>query len=142
MIAATGIEPGPARGTRIPAIQILPDRQLISAHAAQHARLIPLRSRPHGGRMIGQRVMTFAARKVFSAAFHPDRNHIPRRLVMRAARLRIQFHAKNLRPSHMKYHLMKRKPSMKNVSVDWWSVIIAAVATVLVLTGALPHIPW
>jgi hypothetical protein len=42
----------------------------------------------------------------------------------------------------MKYHLMKRKPRMKNVSVDWWSVIIAAVATVLVLTGALPHIPW
>ncbi len=42
----------------------------------------------------------------------------------------------------MKYHLMEEEMLMKNVSVDWWSVIIAFAATALVLTGALPHIPW
>lgn len=78
MIAATRIEPRAARRARIPAIQILPDRQLAPAHAAQHAHVIPLGSRPHSNRMVGQRIMALPARKVFSAAFHPDRNHIPR----------------------------------------------------------------
>jgi len=31
---------------------------------------------------------------------------------------------------------------MNKLSVDWWSVILAFVATALVLTGAMPHIPW
>jgi hypothetical protein len=28
------------------------------------------------------------------------------------------------------------------LSLDWWSVILALAATALVMSGALPHIPW
>ena len=31
---------------------------------------------------------------------------------------------------------------MKNLSVDWWSVILALATTVLIWAGVLPHIPW
>jgi hypothetical protein len=31
---------------------------------------------------------------------------------------------------------------MKKLSVDWWSVIVALAATLLVWSGVLPHIPW
>jgi hypothetical protein len=31
---------------------------------------------------------------------------------------------------------------MKNLSMDWWSVIVALAATLLVWLGAVPHIPW
>jgi hypothetical protein len=31
---------------------------------------------------------------------------------------------------------------LKNLSVDWWSVIIALAAAALVRSGAAPHIPW
>jgi hypothetical protein len=27
-------------------------------------------------------------------------------------------------------------------SLDWWSVILALAAMALVMSGALPHIPW
>lgn len=30
----------------------------------------------------------------------------------------------------------------KSVSLDWWTVITAAVITALVLGGLLPTIPW
>jgi len=28
------------------------------------------------------------------------------------------------------------------LSVDWWSVILALAATLLVWMGVIPHIPW
>jgi len=31
---------------------------------------------------------------------------------------------------------------MNKLSVDWWSVILALTATVLVWGGVAPHIPW
>jgi hypothetical protein len=31
---------------------------------------------------------------------------------------------------------------MKKISMDWWSVIVALAAALLVWSGALPHIPW
>jgi len=109
MIATTGIESGATPRAHVSTIQILPDCQLTAAHAAQHARPIPLRPRPHISRMIGQSIMALPACIVIPAALHPDRNHIPRRFVMRAARLCIQLNAKNPRPSHMKYHLMEEE---------------------------------
>ena len=119
MVAAAGVKSGATVWARVPAIQILPDRQLTPAHAAQRTRLIPLRLRPHFRGMAGQCIVAFPARVIFPAALHPDRNHIPWGFVMRAARLCIQFDAKNPRPSHMKYDLMEEEFLMKGVSVDW-----------------------
>jgi hypothetical protein len=28
------------------------------------------------------------------------------------------------------------------LSLDWWAVLLALLAAVLVKTGVLPHIPW
>lgn len=78
MIAATRIESGATRGTRVPAIEILPDGQLIPAHPAQHARPIPFPPWPYFRRMTGENIMALPACIVISAAFHPDRNHVPR----------------------------------------------------------------
>jgi hypothetical protein len=31
---------------------------------------------------------------------------------------------------------------MKRLSIDWWSVLLALLAAILVKLGVLPHIPW
>ena len=36
----------------------------------------------------------------------------------------------------------KRKVVKKKIGVDWWSVIIAIVALLLVKTGVVARIPW
>jgi hypothetical protein len=32
--------------------------------------------------------------------------------------------------------------SRQRLSLDWWSVITAVAAAVLIKSGILPHIPW
>lgn len=37
---------------------------------------------------------------------------------------------------------MASTPTPRKLSLDWWSVIAALVAALLIKTGAVPRIPW
>ena len=96
MLAAPRIEPRPASWTPRLAIQILPNRHLHPATAAQNCPLAPFHTRPNRDRMPRQRNVTILASPVDPATPHLDRNDIQRRPVMHAPRLRIK-----LDPAHL-----------------------------------------
>jgi hypothetical protein len=74
MQLATRIEPGAARRTNRPAIQVLTDAQLKPARAAQHRLLIEFSLKPNPGGMAGFQFVTVEAGIIRPAAveFHCD----------------------------------------------------------------------
>jgi hypothetical protein len=76
MQLATRIEPRSARRTSRLAIQVLKDRQLSAAYAAQNRLLIEFSLRPNPGRMTGFQFVTVEAGIIRPAAVEFDRNDI------------------------------------------------------------------
>ena len=37
---------------------------------------------------------------------------------------------------------MPTAPAPRNLSLDWWSVLVALSAALLVKSGLFPHVPW
>src|SRR3569832_2210064 len=98
MLAAAGIEPCAAMGTAVLAIKIIPRTHLVPAAAAQHGRLTPFRLRPDLGRVTGQRIMAGPAGVIDPAAFHFYRDHIQRRMPVRATCFGVEIDATNNGP--------------------------------------------
>ena len=91
VIPATRIKLHPAGWTCIPAFHVSPYAQLRPTAPTKHRQLIPLLALPNFDSMAGKRLMTILARIVEATTPHPDRNHIDRLVVMRAASLRVQI---------------------------------------------------
>ena len=101
MLAAAGIEWSATIRACVAACHVLLDGHLISTNAAEHCRLSPFGLRPDFNRMAGQSIITILAGEIHAAAFHLDGDNVELRLVMSAARLRIQSDSANLRARHL-----------------------------------------
>ncbi len=99
VILALRIELGPARAAAVVRIQILPDRHLRLAGAAQNCLLVPFCGRPDFNRMARQFVVTILAGVVLPATLHPDRDDVSRPVIVGATRLRIEIDAAYQCPS-------------------------------------------
>lgn len=99
VVAAARIEFGAASRTAIARRKIFPDRQLAATNAAQYGSRTPLIARPHSGFMPRERRVAFVAGVVLAAASHLDRDHIARRMPVRAAGRLIDVDATNPRAS-------------------------------------------
>lgn len=95
VLAAARVEGGGAARAAAVASQVLGSRQLVPASAAEHGGLVPLRLRPHLGRMALQGVVALAAGVVAAAAPHLQRDDVGRAAPVGAARLRIQGQAED-----------------------------------------------
>jgi hypothetical protein len=84
MQRATRIEPLAARRTNRLAIQVLKDRQLSAAYAAQNRLLIEFSLRPNPGRMTGFQFVTVEAGIIRPAAVEFDSNDVQLTTIMRA----------------------------------------------------------
>ena len=78
VVGAGGIECGVAMRAARVTVQIFADGQFRFTSAAQDCRLMELRARPDGNRMIGHRDMAVFAGVVNAAAFHFDGDDVQR----------------------------------------------------------------
>ncbi len=96
VVSAAGIEASLAVRAQVAAVHVFADRQLIPAGSAENRSNIPFRAWPYLNVMIRQCFMAILAGIVNTAAGHPDRNDIERRVVVDAPGFRIHSCALDL----------------------------------------------
>lgn len=95
MLAAAGIECGPASRALVTARHVLCDAHLISACPAKHRAFDPLRLRPDLDWMVRQSLVAILAGVVDTATLHLDGDDIQSGFVVSAACLRIETDSEN-----------------------------------------------
>jgi len=93
MPGAAGVELPAATRTNGSGAEIFTNRELIAARTAQNGLLIKLLLRPARCGVICAFVVTLIAWKPFAAAGKLDRDDVVRRVIMRAARFKIDIDA-------------------------------------------------
>src|SRR6266849_8931079 len=96
VVPASRIEWGGADRAARRALHVFGNRQLCAACATQNGFLIPFAARPNLDGMTCERDMTVFAGIVGGAALHLDGDDVGLRMVVQAARLRIEIQSADL----------------------------------------------